>query len=117
MLNKMFFKVRNNFRPLPLPLPLQIPSNNCVSLSDYIIKTTHNSVKKDCENYVFNKKMRELIENDNNMNAHDNTHDNNTSLSKLHYVNPFEFYLFSISISIISILSIKSFLYFYRCKK
>ena len=104
----MFFKVRNNFRPLPLPLPLQIPSNNCVSLSDYIIKTTHNSVKKDCENYVFNKKMRELIE---------NAEDNDTSLEKLHYVKPFEFYLFSISMSIISILSIKSFLYFYRCKK
>ena len=110
MLNKMFLKVRNNFRPLPLPLPLQIPSNNCVSLSDYIIKTTHNSVKKDCENYVFNKKMRELIENA-------DAEDNNTSLTKLHYVNSFDFYLFSISISIISILSIKSFLYFYRFKK
>lgn len=109
----MFFKVRNNFRPLPLPLPLQIPSHNCISLSDYIIKTTHNSIKKDCENYVFNKKMRELIENDNN----DNAEDNNTSLSKLQYVKPFDFYLFSISMSIISILSIKSFLYFYRCKK
>jgi hypothetical protein len=105
MLNKMFFKVRNNFRPLPLPLPLQIPSNNYLSLSDYIIKTTHNSLKKDCENYVFNKKIRELLD------------DNNKSLSKLHYVNPFEFYLFTISMSIISILSIKSFLYFYRCKK
>ena len=112
----MFFKVRNNFRPLPLPLPLQIPSNNYLSLSDYIIKTTHNSVKKDCENYVFNKKIRELIENDNNTNAHDN----DRSLTKLHYVNSFDFYLFTISISIISIISIlniKSFLYFYRCKK
>ena len=109
----MFLKVRNNFRPLPLPLPLQIPSHNYVSLSDYIIKTTHNSVKKDCENYTFNKKMRELLDNDND--ALDAK--SNTSLAKLHYVNPFEFYLFSISMSIISILSIKSFLYFYRCKK
>ena len=79
-----------------------------LKISDYIIKTTHNSVKKDCENYVFNKKMRELIE---------NADDNDRSLTKLHYVNSFDFYLFSISISIISILSIKSFLYFYRCKK
>ena len=54
--------------------------------------------------------MRELIENA-------DAEDNNTSLTKLHYVNSFDFYLFSISISIISILSIKSFLYFYRCKK
>ena len=104
----MFFKVRNNFRPITLPLPLQRHSHNYVSLNDYIIKTTHNSVKKDCENYVFNKKMRELI---------DNAEDNDRSLTKLHYVYSFDFYLFSISMSIISILSIKSFLYFYRCKK
>ena len=103
----MFSTIRNNFRPLSLSLQLPLPSylHNYTSLSEYIIKTTHKSVEKDCENYIFNKKMREFIDNDN-----DNK--NNTSLIKLYNnISPYGFCLFSVSIGLYS------FLYFYRFKK
>ncbi len=101
----MFSTIRNKFRPLQLPLPSYL--HNYTSLSEYIIKTTHKSVQKDCENYIFNKKMREFIDNNDN-----NDNKNHTSLTKLYNnVNPYGFCLFSVSIGLYS------FLYFYRFKK
>ncbi len=107
----MFSTIRNKFRPLSLSLSLPLPSylHNYTSLSEYIIKTTHKSVEKDCENYIFNKKMREFIDNDND---NDNDNKNNASLTKLYNnINPYGFCLFSVSIGLYS------FLYFYRFKK
>ena len=46
----MFFTIRKNFRPF----------SNYSTFSEYIMKTNnkfYNSIKKDCENYIFKKRM------------------------------------------------------------
>ena len=88
----MFFTIRKNFRPLP----------NYSTYSEYIIRTTHNSIKKDCENYVFKKKIRELINND------------NLSISHSYKNTSYDFLIITITSFSIGIYS---FLYFYRFKK
>ena len=100
----MFFTMRKNFRPFP----------NYSTFSEYIMKTNnkfYNSIKKDCENYIFKKRMHELISNDI---ASNTTNSNNTSL--INYSNDYPYNFFIITITTFSI-SIYSFLYFYRFKK
>jgi hypothetical protein len=104
----MFLKIKNNFRPLP----------NYSTYNEYIIKTNnkyYDSIKKDCENYVFKKKMRELINNDfkdYNDNKYDK--DDNLSVKKYNYDTSYDFLIITISTFSIGIYS---FLYFYRFKK
>uniref|UniRef100_A0A6C0IGB3 Uncharacterized protein n=1 Tax=viral metagenome TaxID=1070528 RepID=A0A6C0IGB3_9ZZZZ len=92
----MFSKIRNNFKPL----------SNYSIFSEYIIKTNHNynnSIKKDCENYVFKKNMRELI-----------NKNNDSSIIKCCNDSTSGFTLFTITTFSIGLYT---FLYFYRCKK
>ena len=107
----MFLKIKNNFRPLP----------NYSTYNEYIIKTNnkyYDSIKKDCENYVFKKKMRELINNDfkdYNDNKYDkDDKDDNLSVKKYNYDTSYDFLIITISTFSIGIYS---FLYFYRFKK
>jgi hypothetical protein len=103
----MFLKIRNNFKPLP----------NYSKYNEYIIKTNHkyyDSIKKDCENYVFKKKIRELINNDFNNDNNDNNDNNNLSIKKHTHDTSYEFLIITISTFSIGIYS---FLYFYRFKK
>lgn len=100
----MFSKIRNNFKSLP----------NYSIFSEYIIKTSHNyhnSIKKDCENYVFKKKMRELINNDNDNTINDN---DKSSIIKCCNDSTCGFSLFTVTTFSIGIYT---FLYFYRFKK
>jgi hypothetical protein len=100
----MFFTLRKNFIPLP----------NYSTFSEYILKTNnkfYNSIKKDCENYIFKKRMHELISTDI---ASNTTNENNKSLIKYSNDYPYEFYIFSITTFSVGIYS---FLYFYRFKK
>jgi hypothetical protein len=100
----MFFTIRKNFRPFP----------NYSTFSEYILKTNnkfYNSIKKDCENYIFKKRMHELISADIISNTNN---DNNTSLMNYYNDYPYEFYIFSIATFSVGVYS---FLYFYRFKK
>lgn len=90
----MFLKIRNNFKPLP----------NYSKYNEYIVKTNnkyYDSIKKDCENYVFKKKMSELINND-------------LSVKKYNDNTSYDFFIITITTFSIGIYS---FLYFYRFKK
>ena len=90
----MFLKIRNNFKPLP----------NYSKYNEYIVKTNnkyYDSIKKDCENYVFKKKMCELINND-------------LSVKKYNDNTSYDFFIITITTFSIGIYS---FLYFYRFKK
>ena len=101
----MFVTLRKNFRPLP---------NNSL-FNEYILKTNnkyYDSIKKTCENYVFKKKMRELINNDFKDCKHDI--DNNLSVKKYTQDTSYDFLIITISTFSIGIYS---FLYFYRFKK
>lgn len=105
----MFSKIRNNFKSLP----------NYSIFSEYIIKTSHNyhnSIKKDCENYVFKKKIRELINNHNDNTINDNTINDNDKSSIIKCCNDSTcgFSLFTVTTFSIGIYT---FLYFYRFKK
>ena len=110
----MFLKIRNNFRPLP----------NYSTYNEYIIKTNnkyYDSIKKDCENYVFKKKMRELINNGckDCKDCKDNIDyidyiDNNLSVKKYTQDTSYDFLIITLSTFSIGIYS---FLYFYRFKK
>ena len=104
----MFLKIRNNFRPLP----------NYSTYNEYIIKTNnkyYDSIKKDCENYVFKKKMRELI-NNGCKDCKDNIDyiDNNLIVKKYTQDTSYDFLIITLSTFSIGIYS---FLYFYRFKK
>jgi len=94
----MFHIIRNNFRPL-----------DSSPFREYIIKTTNNSIKKDCENYILNKKIYKLFNDSNTNNI------NNTTLVKYYNNSPIGFCLFTITS--FSIFSIFRFIYYYRFKK
>ena len=89
----MFHIIRNNLRPVDSPF------------REYIIKTTNASVKKDCENIIFNKTMHKLLNDTNNDNI------NNTNLIKYYNESSTGFCLFTITT-----FGIFSFIYFYRFK-
>ena len=98
----MFFTIRKNFRHFP----------NYSTFSEHIMKTNnkfYNSIKKDCENYAFKKRMYELISTDNNDNV-----DNNLSITNYCNDGTCGFTLFTLTTFSIGIYS---FLYLYRFKK